>query len=149
MAATRQQSAKKAAEASKFEGRGKAVSPWKDPSLFSPAKGDGLKNSLVMGTPVKPKVKVLQETAQAKVEANEPLVKAAYVLKSKKGVRGLSYDPRRPLVSLTKCDESSGEEEGAVGDEEPSQSNDEGGSTTGMVVAMAGDELIEVAKNGE
>ena len=49
-----------------------------------------------------------------KVEANEPLVKAAYVLKSKSEERGLSFDPRRPMVSPTMCDESSGEEESAV-----------------------------------
>ena len=62
-----------------------------------------------------------------KVEANEPLVKAAYVLKSKSKERGLLFDPRRPMVSPTMCDDSSGEE----------------------VVAMAGSGLIEVAKNGE
>ena len=76
------------------------------------------------------------------------MVKAAYVLKSKSDVSGLSFDPRRPTVSPTMCGETSGEEEGVVGNEESSQSNDVGGTATGPVVAMAGDELMEEAKNG-
>ena len=58
MAATRQRTAKNAVEASKVDGRGNPGSPWKNPSLFSTVNGGALKNSLVVGTPVKPKVKV-------------------------------------------------------------------------------------------
>ena len=95
---TRQQTAKNAVEASRFEGRGNPVSPWKDQSLFSTVNGGVLKNSLVVGTPGKPKVKV-QETARVKVETIEPLVNAAYVLKSKNDKSGYLFDVLRPTFS--------------------------------------------------
>ena len=62
------------------------------------------------------------------------VVKAAFVLKSKSDESVLLFDPRRPTVSPIKRGETSGKEEGAVGNEESSQSSGVGGIATGPVV---------------
>ena len=142
---TRQQTAKNAVEASRFEGRGNPVSPWKDQSLFSTVNGGVLKNSLVVGTPGKPKVKV-QETAQVKVVTIEPLVNAAYVLKSKNDESGYLFDVLRPTESPIKVSgKTSGEEEVAVGNVESPQSSGVGGNAIAPVEEMVDDDLVKGA----
>ena len=109
----------KAAESSRSGGRERVVSPWKN----FPSPSGAAKNSVVVGTPVKVKEKLVQETAQAKMADNGTLVKAAYVLKPKNDESEYLFDPLRPTVSPIKRGETSGEEVSAVGNEESSQSS--------------------------